>query len=460
MKTTLTIMALLFLMACNNNPKKESKALTTDEITQLTEEAYIYAMPILMSYKTMYMYSVDKTSSQFKAPFNQLMNTHRVYGPKDVAVISANSDTPYSLLWMDLRAEPIVLTFPAIEKGRYFVAQSQDLSTYLLPYIGSRTTGNEGGTYMVTGPNWKGEKPAGIDMLIPCTSQFAFTVYRTQLFNAKDMVNVEKAQEGYKVEPLSQFQGTTAPAPAQKIDFPDWKNQKEPGDDFISYLNFCLQYITPDAPEKDLLEKLAPLGVGAGAAFSLEKLSAEQQAAISTGIKSAKKKIIDSSSKYAQLMAGQTRKNYNYDWLWRAYVTKMGWGANDPKEASYPLIQTDGEGNKLDASKNNYTITFEKGKLPPVNAFWSLTMYDGTSQLMIENPINRYLLNSTMLSDMKMNTDGSLTLYLQNEAPEKGLENNWLPAPKGTFYMLLRVYWPKEEFLNGSWKVPDVKAKK
>ncbi|NND15143.1 MAG: DUF1254 domain-containing protein, partial [Eudoraea sp.] len=434
---SIIILTLSLFLACKNGAKQENKTLTVDEITQLTEEAYIYAMPILMSYKTMYMYSVDEKSSQYKAPFNQLMNTHRVYGPKDVAVISANSDTPYSLLWTDLRAEPIVLSFPEIEKGRYFVAQTQDLSTYLLPYIGSRTTGNDGGTYMITGPDWKGENPEGIDMLIPSTSQFAFTVYRTQLFNSEDLTNVEKVQEGYKVQTLSDFLGTDAPIAPPKIEFPDWKNQKEPGDDFISYLNFCLQFINPDETEKALLEKLAPLGVGAGTGFNLKSLPAEQQQAISAGVKSAKQKIIDSSNKYAQLMAGQTSENYDHDWLWRAYVTKMGWGANDPTEASYPLIETDGSGAKLDASKNNYTITFEQGKLPPVNAFWSLTMYDGTSQLMIENPINRYLLNSTMLSEMKKNPDGSLTLYLQYEAPEKGLGNNWLPAPNGSFYMLL-----------------------
>jgi len=459
MKTFKTISTAIILLAilasCTNSTKQQNKTLTTDEIKELTEEAYIYALPILMSYKTMYMYSIDEKSSQFKAPFNQIMNIHRVYGPEDVTVVSANSDTPYSLLWTDLRAEPIVLTVPEIEKERYYVAQTQDLSSNLLPYVGSRTTGNEGGTFMITGPDWKGEKPDGVDKLIPSTSQFTFTVYRTQLFYPKDLSNVEKIQEGYKVQTLSQYLGKKAPPAAIKIEFPDWKNQKEPGDDFISYLNFCLQYINPDSAEKALLEKLAPLGVKAGKEFHFNSLSPDQQEAISEGVKVAKQKIIASSEKYLNIMAGQTKKNYNSDWLWRAYVSKMGWGANDPTEASYPIIETDDSGAKLDASKNNYSITFEKGKLPPVNAFWSLTMYDG-EQLMIENPLNRYLLNSTMLSDMKLNNDGSLTLYLQNKAPKNDVKNNWLPAPDGEFYMLLRVYWPKEEFLNGSWKLPGL----
>ena len=159
-------------------------------------------------------------------------------------------------------------------------------------------------------------------------------------------------------------------------------------------------------------------------------------------------------------LAGHTAADYKHDWLERAAVTQLGWGANDPKEASYPHFQEDGDGNPLDASQGNYTLTFAKGRQPPVKAFWSLTMYDGKSQLMIENPINRYLLNSTMLSDMKLGDDGSLTLYIQKESPGKELEANWLPAPNGQFYLLMRLYWPQKAFLDGAWKAPSVtKAK-
>ena len=426
----------------------------------LVKEAYIYAFPILMSYKTMYQYSVGSDNPNFKAPFNQLKNTARVYGPQDTTVVTANSDTPYSLLWTDLRAEPIVLTFPEIEANRYFVAQTQDLSTYLLPYIGSRTTGNKGGTYMITGPDWKSDKPEGIDMLIPSETDFAFTVYRTQLFNPGDLDNVKKIQTGYKVQTLSSYLGKPAPAAAPKLDFPHWGGQKEPGNDFIRYLNFCLQFMRPDAEDKAMWEKLAPIGVGTGKVFDYAKLPADQQAAIAEGVKAASQKIIDASPQYADVITGQTRENYKHNWIYRAVVTKMGWGANDPHEASYPLLQVDGDGNKLDASKHNYTITFAKGKLPPVKAFWSLTMYDGKTQLMIENPINRYLLNSPMLPDMKKNADGSLTLYLQKDSPGKDLEANWLPAPNGPFYVLLRLYWPKQAFLDKTWKVPAIQIVK
>ena len=179
------VLAGLMVVSLVSGGWSQSDQTDAAKTEKLAEEAYVYALPILMSYKTMYQYSIAK-GPNFKAPFNELKNTARVYGPKDTTVISANSDTPYSLLWMDLRAEPIVLSFPKIEAKRYFVAQTQDLSTYLLPYIGSRATGNDGGTFMVTGPSWKGKQPKGIDKLIPSQTDFAFTVYRTQLFNADD----------------------------------------------------------------------------------------------------------------------------------------------------------------------------------------------------------------------------------------------------------------------------------
>lgn len=452
---------MVFSLVCGGcSQSDQTTAAKTDAATteQLAEEAYVYALPILMSYKTMYQYSIAK-GPNYKAPFNVLKNTARVYGPKDTTVISANSDTPYSLLWMDLRAEPIVLSIPKIEAKRYFVAQTQDLSTYLLPYIGSRTTGNDGGTFMVTGPNWKGEQPKGIDKVIPSETDFAFTVYRTQLFNADDLTNVEKVQAGYKVQTLSSYLGKAAPPTAPKLDFPDWGDQKDPGKNFIEYLNFCLQFITPDAQDKAMWAKLAPIGVGPGKAYDFDKLPADQQAAVAKGVESASNKITEASKK-ATDTAGQTREGYKHDWLYRAVITKMGWGANVPKEASYPILRTDANGDMLDASKHNYTLTFENGKLPPVKAFWSVTMYDGKSQLMIENSINRYLLNSTMLDTMKKGDDGSITLYFQKDSPGKDLEANWLPAANGPFYMLMRVYWPNTAFLDGSWKLPAIQTAK
>lgn len=458
MKNTLIVIAasLLVTILAAGNAFAEANSVSIDKAQALYEKAYIYALPINMSYKTMYAYAIDEGGANFKAPFNQIKNTARVYGPKDTAVVSANSDTPYSLLWMDLRAEPVVVCVPKIDKKRYYSAMFQDMSTNLLPYMGTRTTGSDGSCSMVAGPAFKGDAPKGIHQTIQSKTDFVISVIRTQLFSADDLDKVKEVQKGYLVKTLSDFTKTGAPAKAARINFPKWDEKAATGDNFISFLNFNLQHIQPSKYEKGLLKELQAIGVGPGMEFDVTKLSDDQKKALSAGITSAKKKIDQKVSELPGPL-GYTEKNYGDDWLKRAAVTQLGWGANSEKEALYPNLAKDADGNALDGSKGKYTLTFGKNALPPVNAFWSLTMYDGKTQLMIENPLNRYLLNSTMIGKMKKNDDGSLTLYFQKDAPDNALKTNWLPAPDGPFYMLMRLYWPKKDILDGTWKPPVVK---
>lgn len=449
----------LILISATGGARADAKSISLEKAQELYEKAYIYALPINMSYKTMYAYAIDEGGANFKAPFNQIKNTARVYGPKDTAVVSANSDTPYSLLWMDLRAEPVVLCVPKIDKKRYYSAMFQDLSTNLLPYMGTRTTGSDGSCSMVAGPTFNGNPPKEVDQTIQSESEFVISVIRTQLFNDDDLENVKKVQKGYSVTTLSIFTKTIKPSTPSKIDFPIWDEKAATGNDFISFLNFNLQYIQPSKYEKGLLQELKAIGVGPGVPFDLTKLSADQKQALTAGISSAKKKIAQKVSELPGPL-GYTAENYGEDWLKRAAVTQLGWGANSEKEALYPNLAKDADGNALDGSKGKYTLTFDKGALPPVNAFWSLTMYDAKTQLMIENKLNRYLLNSTMIENMNTNDDGSLTLYFQSDAPKDELKANWLPAPDGPFYMLMRLYWPKKEILDGTWKQPVIKKAK
>ena len=190
------------------------------EAKQIAEEGYVYGLPIVMNYAVMYDYAVDRNSGQFKAPFNEIRNEARVYTYKDTAVISPNSDTPYSVVSLDLRSEPIVLSVPSVEAGRYYSIQLVDGNTYNYGYVGSRATGNEPGDFMVVGPDWKGETPSGIKKVFRSSTQFALAIYRTQLFGPDDMPNVEKIQAGYKVHTLSAYLGKPAPAAAPAIDFP------------------------------------------------------------------------------------------------------------------------------------------------------------------------------------------------------------------------------------------------
>jgi hypothetical protein len=176
---------------------------TPGEVRAIAKDAYIYGYPLVDNYRVNHSYFVDSKSPEFKAPWNTINNVARVFTPEDKSIQTPNSDTPYSMLGLDLRAEPIVLTIPPIDKDRYFSVQLIDSYTHNFDYIGSRTTGNGGGRFMVAGPNWKGEKPAGVDRIYRCETQFAFALYRTQLINSADVVNVKAVQAGYKVETLS-----------------------------------------------------------------------------------------------------------------------------------------------------------------------------------------------------------------------------------------------------------------
>jgi hypothetical protein len=438
------------------------------EAKAIAEEGFIYGLPIVMNYAVMYEYSVDKNSGQYKAPFNQINNEARVFTYKDTAVITPNSDTPYSILWTDLRAEPIVLSVPAVEKTRYYSVMLCDGNTFNYGYVGSRATGSEAGDYMVVGPDWKGATPPGIKKVFQSSTQFSAVAYRTQLFNAADMPNVEKVQAGYKVQPLSAYLKQAAPPAAAAIDFPK-ANAELVKKNFFEYLDFALQFAPAGPEEKEIRAKLARIGVGPGKTFDLKDLPLTHKIEIGLGMKDGEVKVV----KY--LATGQKdvngwkigslfgdRQFYSGDWLKRAAAAKGGIYGNDAVEAVYPMAKTLADGEVLDGSKHKYTLTFPAEQFPPVDAFWSVTMYDGKSQLLIENPINRYLINSPMLTGMKKNADGSLTLYIQKDSPGADKASNWLPAPNDEIYLVMRLYWPKTTAPSilppgeGSWQPPAI----
>jgi len=438
------------------------------EIKAVAEEAYIYGLPIVMNYATMYEYAVDKNSGQFKAPFNQIKNEARVYTYEDTAVITPNSDTPYSLLWLDLRAEPMVLSVPAVEKSRYYSVMLCDGNTFNYGYIGSRATGPEAGDYLVVGPDWKGQAPAGIKKTFQSSTQFSVVIYRTQLFNPADMPNVVKVQSGYKVQPLSAYLKQPAPPAAPMINFP--KIDKELAKtNFFEYLDFALQFAPPGPDETATRAKLASLGIGPGKTVDPKALSPEQKAAIVEGLKAGDEKVRAAVANLGTKINGWhiasitgDRAFFNGNWLNRAAAAQAGIYGNDAVEAMYPLTTQLANGEALDGSKHNYTLTFPAGQFPPVNSFWSVTMYDGKTQFLIKNPINRYLVNSPMLPGMKKNPDGALTLYIQKDSPGGDKEANWLPAPDGPVYLVMRLYWPKAEPPSilppgrGTWQPPAV----
>jgi hypothetical protein len=438
------------------------------ETKAIAEEGFIYGLPIVMNYAVMQEFSVDKSSGQYKAPFNTMFNDARVFTYKDTAVVTPNSDTPYSMVWLDLRAEPMVISVPAVPKERYYSVQLIDGNTYNYGYIGTRATGPDAGDYLVVGPDWKGEKPAGITEVFTSTTPFALTVFRTQLFNADDMPNVVKVQAGYKAQPLSAFLNQPAPAAAPKVDFLPATTQGIK-DNFFAYLDAALAFV-PITPEtKALRGRLASIGIGPGKTFDFKDLSLEHKAAVLLAMKEGDDKIDKYLTTEQKSVNGWKigslfgdRQFFNGNWLVRAAAAKAGIYGNDSVEATYPMTRVDADGDTLDGSKHNYRLTFPARQFPPVNAFWSVTMYDGKTQLLIENPINRYLINSPMLPELKKGEDGSLTLYIQKDSPGADKESNWLPAPDGPIYLVMRLYWPKTEPPSilpagkGTWSPPGI----
>ncbi|MBH1974378.1 MAG: DUF1254 domain-containing protein [Rhodobacteraceae bacterium] len=437
--------------------------VTPEEAREIAKEAYVYGFPMVDAYRIEYGYFVDTKSPEYKGPVNTLQNEPRVFTSADTTVQTPNSDTPYSFIWMDLRAEPMVLTVPPIEKDRYFSIQLIDGYTFNFDYIGSRTTGNDGGTFMVAGPGWKGETPAGITKVFTSETEFVLALYRTQLFDPADLENVKKIQDQYKAQPLSAFLGTAAPAAAPAVDFIQALTpaEEKSSAQFFNVLNFLLQFDPVNPEEVELMAKFAKIGVGGGKVIDLATLSPDMKAALEGGIADAwaefatfKTDQIDTGKVTSGQVFG-TRADLKNNYLYRMAAAVLGILGNTEAEAMYTIYNLGSDGKPLDGSKK-YTMHFAKGDLPPVNAFWSLTMYEMPQSLLVANPINRYLLNSPMLPRFKTDAYGGITFYIQNESPGADKEANWLPAPAGPFSVVMRLYWPKEAALDGSWKRPPM----
>lgn len=435
--------------------------LTPAEAREIARDAYVYGFPIVDSYRIQHATYVDTGNPDYKGAWNVVHNTARVFTPADRTVQTPNSDTPYSMLGLDLRTEPYVLTVPAIEAGRYYSLQFVDAYTFNFAYAGTRTTGNGGGKFLVTGPGWNGEVPAGLTR-IPSETELAFVIYRTQLFAPEDIENVKKIQAGYTAEPLSAYLGTAAPTPAPPIDWMQPLNSEAERTDprFFEVLDFVLRFCpTPDV-EKDLRARFAKLGIASDGGFDAAKLSPEILQAVKDGMADAWTQL-DAITK--RMEAGELTSSDFFgtrDVLAGRYDYRMagavfGIYGNSKEEAFYPAYRTDASGQPLDGS-HRYTLRFAPGQLPPANAFWSVTMYEMPASLLVDNPIDRYVINSPMLPKLRKDADGGITIYVQNASPGKAKESNWLPAPKGAFAAAMRIYLPKPEALDGTWKRPEL----
>jgi hypothetical protein len=459
--TTVALIAFLLAGCSSEQQTANTQALTPETGRQIAKEAYIYGFPIATNYNTMYKQAINVGNPDYRATFNVLTSSANVATSADKFVVTPNSDTPYSYLWLDLRAEPIVVTMPKIEKNRYYTGQLIDLYTYNFAYMGTRSYGNDGGIFLIAGPGWKGDTPKGVKAVFNSETEFAYILFRTQLFNPADLGNVKKIQAGYKAEPLSAFLKQSAPSAPAAVNWPAPTADMLTTPGLFPYVNFLLQFCPRNPSETELIGRFAKLNIGAGKTFDFKQFSPELQKAITDGIADAQ---TDMESLMKQINAETvsssdffgTRAFLKGNYLYRFAGAKLGLYGNSGDEAIYLAYFVDADRQPLDASKKSYQLTFPKGQLPPAHAFWSITMYDGKSQFLVANALNRYLLNSTMLKSFKYGADGSLTIYVQPSSPGVSKASNWLPAPDGPFYAILRVYMPAPEVLNGTWKKPPL----
>lgn len=471
MKTVLKcVLAVFFVtvivltLGCRRKPGDEGVSHQDDY-----QKAYVYAYPMIANYKAMYEFTIDKSSSQYKGPFNTVVSDSHVFTPKDTAVVTPNLDTPHSMLQADLRAEPIVFCVPEIEKNRYFSVQLIDMYTFNYGYVGSRTTGNLRGCYMIAGPGWRGTTPPGILRVFQSETQFTLLIYRTQLFGPDDIANVKKIQEGYTAQPLSSYTHQPPPSAPPAIEFPKF-TENAFKEEFPKYLNFLMQFCPEVAEEAAIRLEFATIGIGPGKPFEVSALSPSQKADLSAAVKAAYASIQERRDTIGKNIKGWrvgapfgNRDFYHGDLLRRAAAAMVDIYGNDADEAMYIFSKSDVIGAPLEGSKHDYSITFAGNNLPPVDAFWSVTMYDAKTQLLVENPINRYVISSSMLPTLKRNADGSLTIYIQKDEPSADKKANWLPAPNGPIYLVMRLYWPRKSPppsilppMEGTWDPPGV----
>ena len=423
--------------------------MSADSLRALAREACIYAFATVEHNKSL--------GGVLSVGANMLLPRTTMIAPAETSTVAPNNDTYYSTAVLDLRAEPVVISVPAVA-DRYFAFQLVDMFTDNLEYISPSSTGRDGGNYLIAHSDWKGTVPPGIAKQIASPAMFVFTVARTQAYEAIDKTALD-IQSRYAVVPLSAFAKTPPPPAPGAFRLPARVDAKScSAEEFFGMFNLLIQYQRLAPRDVKTIGRFEALGVHPGKEYDRSVFDDGQWRAIEDGVAEGRAAILVQTTRI-----GTSRNGWDFspanagkwgdDYLTRAAAAWKYIYVNSPAEAVYPTANVDAEGAPLDGSKGNYVLAFSKDQVPRVRYFWSLTMYSDRGYL-YANPVERYLLNSSQ--DLRRGTDGSLTLYLQHENPEEAESSNWLPAPRGPFFVILRMYGPEAGTLSGADVLPPL----
>ncbi|EJL25612.1 DUF1254 domain-containing protein [Novosphingobium sp. AP12] len=440
--------AASLIMAGSN--ASASPAITLTEAREIAKQAYIYAFAPMESYQTWRGQAVDPNSPSYVGGFGKFRHYAEAYTPDNKDIVTPNNDTPYSWAWLDLRAEPWVVSVPAVPEDRYYVMQWIDLFTQNFGYIGVRSTGSGAGSYLIAGPKWDGATPKGITGVLRSETDIVGTLTRTSLSGPEDVPNVKALQAQYRLQPLHAFLGSEAPSPAPTITFPQYDRAKAGTRDFITYLNFFLQFAEP--PFKDevaLRESFERIGIEPGKPWNPGRFDAAQLAAIDAGVADGKKAIAEKlATTFSSNGLFGSRAQLGTDYLTRDAAAAKGLYGNSLEEAWYGGFVGDGSIPSV--------LHFSKSELPQAKFFWSATLYTLPDRFLYANSLKRYSIGDRT-KGLVYDSDGGLTLYLSHTSPGQDKESNWLPAPVAKYSLVVRVYGPGPDLISGKWALPALR---
>jgi hypothetical protein len=454
----------VFVMLILRPSAGAEEKLSEDEALKIGTEAYIYGYPLITMEMTRRVMTNTETPKGSHAPMGQFFNSRSYPGAAFRDVTAPNADTLYSTAWLDLSKEPYALSLPD-EGDRYYLMPMLDAWTNVFQVPGKRTTGDKAQKYLITGPGWSGTVPDGVTEYKSPTNM-VWILGRTYCTGTpEDYKAVHAIQDKYSLVPLSAYgkeytrpKGTVDPSIDMKTPVREQVNRMDAG----TYFKLLTALMKDNPPAKDdgpIIERMAKIGVVPGREFDITKLDPAVAKGLQRVPKAGVEKIMghfkDGGTPVNGWMFTTKTGLYGTDYLQRALITAIGLGANRPQDAVYPTSEADADGKPY-GGENKYVMHFPKGQAPPVNGFWSITMYNA-DYFFVENPLNKYTVSPR--SELKYNADGSLDIYIQNQSPGSDKAANWLPAPKEKFVLMLRLYWPKEKdpsILDGTWKPPAV----